>query len=84
MGKLIDFYQRHLAESSDEEITADREQTQRAKQAHELASDIDELEPSPPGSRHLSVMRTPVALPPHLNEGSSAHAAAPSRANQVR
>ena len=40
MGKLVDFYQRHLAESSDEVITAEREQTQRTKQTHELASDI--------------------------------------------
>jgi len=43
VGKLLDFYQSHLAEKADDADADDRAQAERSKQASELGADIREL-----------------------------------------
>jgi hypothetical protein len=43
VGKLLDRYQSQLAEKAEDANADDRAQTERAKQAHEIGSDIDQL-----------------------------------------
>jgi hypothetical protein len=43
VGKLLNLYQSRLAEKAEDANADDRAQTERAKQAHEIGSDIDQL-----------------------------------------
>jgi hypothetical protein len=43
VGKLLDRYQSQLAEKAEDANADDRAQTERAKQAHEIGSDIDQI-----------------------------------------
>ena len=43
VGKLLDLYQSQLAEKAEDANVDDRAQTERAKQVHEIGSDINQL-----------------------------------------